>query len=331
MPAGPFPILFFAPADPIDAIFASGLFKRVHDEVDNASFTVVTSSASAPLFREAPKREATILRDRQGWGAFLSLWIQLRRRRWGLVLDAVGTRLTGLVSAKRRARRSPEEDPAPVHKVITAARLLKVEEDPPAPYLFTSEPTRARAIELLGEGGPLLAMAPGARWIGQVWPPERFARAAAQLMGEGGPLRDARLLIVGAPEDWKAAESLRRSITRDRWIDITGQADLLLVHACLAQARLYIGGACLFSHIAAAAGAPTIALFGPNDEAIERPWGDNVRVVRGPRSFKAIRAADPNLDQPVCHMLDLTVELVAEAAVQLLDATASKPGKRRHG
>lgn len=330
MPSGPFPILFFAPADPIEAVFASGVFKRVHDEVENASFTVVTSAASAPLFRDAPKREATILREGHGWSESMSLLLQLRRRRWGLVLDAAGTRLAGLVSAKRRARPKPDPEGAPVHEVTAIARLMKLEEDPPAPYLFVSDRVQARAQELIGDGGPVLAMAPGARWIGQAWPPERFARTAAHLMGEGGPLSSARLLIVGGQDDWKVAESLRRSITRDRWIDLTGQADLLLVHACLAQARLFIGGACLSTHLAAAAGCPTIALFGPNDETVERPWGDTVRVVRGPRSFKTIKASDPHLDQPVCHMLDLSVEQVADAAVQLLEQAAPKAGKRKH-
>ena len=329
MPSGPFPILFFAPSDPIDAVCASGLFKRLHDEVDNAAFTVVTSAASAPLFRDAPKREATIIRERGGPNP--TLLMQLRRRRWGLVLDAVGTRLTGLVSAKRRAKPKAGEELAPEHKVVGYARLLKIEEEPPAPYLFVAERTQERARELIGEGGPLLAMAPGTPWIGQAWPPERFARTAAQLMADSGPLEGARMLIVGSPEDSKATESLRRSAPRDRVIDLTGQSDLLLVYACLAKARLFIGGACLYSHLAATAGAPTIAVFGPNDEAVERPWGELVRVVRGPRSFQTIKGADPNLDQPVCHMLDLPVEQVAAAAVQLVEQTAPKPGKRRHG
>jgi ADP-heptose:LPS heptosyltransferase len=331
MPAGPFPILFFAPPDPIDAIFASGVFKRLHDEVENAAFTVVADAASAALFRDAPKREVTIQREGAGRRGGMGLWWRLRQRRWGLVLDAEGTKLAGLVSAKRRALPKPHEGPAP-HKVVAAARLLNLEEEPPAPFVFTSERIKERARELIGEGGPLLAMAPGAPWIGQAWPPERFARTAAHLMGENGPMSDARLLIVGGAEDWKPAESLRRSILRERWIDLTGQPDPLLVHACLAHARLFIGGATIFAHLAASAGAPTIALFGPNDEAIERPWGDNVRVVRGPRSFKTIKASDPNLDQPVCHMLDLPVEQAVEAAQQLLEETAPpKTGKRRHG
>jgi ADP-heptose:LPS heptosyltransferase len=329
MSTGPFPILFIAPSDPIDAMFASGVFKRLHDEIDNAAFTVVADPASAPLFRDAPKREVTILRQGRGLSQTMSLWMQLRRRRWGLVLDADGGKLAGWVPAKKRARPRPD-DGAPVHKVIAAARLLKLEEEPPAPFLFVSDKVEARAREILGEGGgPLLALSPGAPWIGRAWPPERFARTAAQLLGERSPLSQGRLLIVGAAEDWKAAESLRRSIVRERWIDLTGEKDPLLVHACLAKARLFIGGATLYAHMAASAGAPTIALFGPNDETIERPWGDQVRAIRGPRSFKALQASDPGLDQPVCHMLDLPVETVGAAALELLKQTA--PGKRKHG
>jgi ADP-heptose:LPS heptosyltransferase len=325
MPPGPFPILFFAPSDLEDAIMASGVFKRLHDEIDNASFTVVAGEAAAALYRDAPKREATIVDEGHG----LALWSRLRRRRWGLILDAAGRRLSGTLPAKRKMRASDLE-PQPGHKVVQAARLLKLGDDPPAPYIFTSDKTLARAAELLGDGGPLLALAPGAPWIGRAWPVERFVRLAAQLL-ETPELAGGRLLVVGDAEDRPRAETLRRTIVRDRWIDLTGERDPLVVHACLQRARLFVGGATPFSHLAAAAGAPALALFGPDDEAVSGPWGAKARVLRGPRSAQAIRALDPHLDQPVCHMLDLSVESAMAAAQELLDASAPSVDKRRHG
>jgi len=329
MASGPFPILFFAPADLQDAIMVSGVFARLHDEIDNASFTVVTGAAAAALFREAPKREATVLDEKPGLGARLALWSRLRRRRWGLIVDAAGHKLSGSLPARRKVR-AADLEPAPGHKVIQAARLLKLEEDPPPPFLFTSEKTQGRAEELLGEGGPLLALAPGGPWLGRTWPVERYARMAAQLL-ETPQLAGGRLLIVGAPEDRAAAEMLRRTISRERWIDLTSERDPLVVHACLQRARLFVGGAGACSHMAAAAGTPTLALFGPDDEAIYGPWGRCVRVLRGPRSAKAIQAIDPGLDQPVCHMLDLPVESAFEAAMELLDESLPGVDKRRHG
>ena len=331
MPSGPFPILFFAPSDPQDALFVSGVFKRLHDEIDNASFTVVTGPKAAALFRDAPKREATVIDEGPGLGRALDLWGKLRRRRWGLIVDTVGRQLSGNLPAKRRMR-AGELEPAGGHRVAQAARLLKLEGEgaPPAPFLFVSEKTRQRAEEILGEGGPLLALAPGAAWIGRTWPVERFARLAARLL-EDPALEGGRLLIVGEAEDRKAAETLRRTIPRERWIDLTDEKDPLVVHACLRRVRLFVGGAVAFTQMAAAAGAPTLALFGPDDEAATAPWGPHARVLRGPRSLQAIRTVDPSLDQPVCHMLDLPVESVLDAARQLLKDTAKDMENRRDG
>jgi hypothetical protein len=74
-------------------------------------------------------------------------------------------------------------------------------------------------------------------------------------------------------------------------------------------------------HLAAAAGVPTIGLFGPSDEDLYGPWGPHTMAVRGPRSFAQIKANDPQLNQPVCHMLDLKVETVVAAARALFAMT----------
>ena len=329
MASGPFPILFFAPPALEDAIFVTGVFKRLHDEIDNASFTVVTGPEAAGLFNEAPKREATVIDEGKGMAGAIALWSRLRHRRWGLIVDATGRKLSQNLPARRRVRLLDLE-PAAGHKVVQAARLLKLDGEPPAPFLFTSDKTQGRAEALLGKGGPLLALAPGASWVGRAWPVERYSRLAARLL-EHPELADGRLLIVGQAEDRAAAEALRRSIARDRWIDLTGERDPLVVLACLERARLFVGGAVASTHMAAMAGIPTLALFGPDDEASVGPWGPLTRVARGPRSAQTVRALDPNLDHPVCHMLDLSVESVLAAARRLLDDTTKPMETTRHG
>jgi len=56
--------------------------------------------------------------------------------------------------------------------------------------------------------------------------------------------------------------------------------DLYELACWLAQARLYIGNDSGVTHLAAAAGAPVLALFGPTEPAIWAPRGSNVRVGR---------------------------------------------------
>jgi ADP-heptose:LPS heptosyltransferase len=322
MTAKGFPILYISSNRIGDAVLASGLLKRLHDEIPEARFTIVAGPPSAPLYRDTPNLDQIIVMEKsKGKGHWFKLWTQVRGRRWGLILDRRGSSIARFLSAKKRAihRGSDRE---PVHKVIEAAKLLKLADEPPAPFLFTSPQTEAKAAALLGEGGPILAIGPAANWIGKTWPTERFALAAVQLMEKGAPFEHGRLLILGGPDDWRAAEPMRRSIPRERWIDLTGQADLITAYAALKRARLFIGNDSGLMHLAAAAGAPTLGLFGPSDDRLYGPWGENTMVVRGPRNFAQIQAIDPTLSQPVCHMLDLSVSKVVQAARALFEATA---------
>ena len=77
-------------------------------------------------------------------------------------------------------------------------------------------------------------------------------------------------------------------------------------------------------HMAAAAGAPTLGLFGPSDETLYGPWGAKGRAVRGPRQFAEFRAIDPTFSQAMCHMLDLAPAPVIAAARDLITATESE-------
>jgi hypothetical protein len=56
--------------------------------------------------------------------------------------------------------------------------------------------------------------------------------------------------------------------------------DLYELARWLARARLYIGNDSGITHLAAAAGTPVLALFGPTDPARWAPRGPNVRVLR---------------------------------------------------
>ena len=56
--------------------------------------------------------------------------------------------------------------------------------------------------------------------------------------------------------------------------------DIETVYAELAGARLYLGNDSGVTHLAAAMGIPTVALFGPSDDRQWRPLGPAVRILR---------------------------------------------------
>ena len=156
---------------------------RKHSTLDwfDKEFTVVAGPAVAPLFRDLPglEQEIPFAPEPSTWEWF-GLWKLVRRRRWGLVLDLQGSRLARFLSARRRAVRRPSNPASePVHKVIEAARVLKLEDEPAPPFLFVGPERQAQAEALLkptaDAAGPILALAPAADW------PERLHEILAEV------------------------------------------------------------------------------------------------------------------------------------------------------
>ncbi|WP_426009749.1 glycosyltransferase family 9 protein [Caulobacter sp. DWR2-3-1b2] len=318
-----FPILFITATRIGDAVLSSGLIRMLADQVPNARFTIVAGPLAAPLFAHVPGLDRVIVMEKsKGKGHWFKLWNQVRHKKWGLIVDLRGSGTALFLRRDKRAiwKKSPGE---PVHKVIDAARVLKLEGDPPPPHLYITPEVQALADQMLSPRagdptGPLLAVGPAANWVGKIWPIERFAQTAQQLLGPQGPLAGGRLLIMGGPGDSRMVEELRMASARGRYVDLTGKVDLLTAYAALKRADLFIGNDSGLMHIAAAAGIPTIGLFGPSDERRYAPWGVNTRAVRGPRSLDQFLAVDPDLSQAIRHMSDLPVATVVRAAKALM-------------
>jgi ADP-heptose:LPS heptosyltransferase len=327
MAAPRIPILFISQSRLGDAVLSSGLIKALADRTEGASFTIVASALTAPLFAQVPGLERILILEKRALGLH---WLGLLRdvgfRRWSLIVDLRGAAATALINHRRRA--AHRKPPIPLHKVVEAGRLIAGAQEPPAPYIFTNAAIEARAESLTAGEGPILAMAPNTNWVGKTWPAERFAKVARDLLGPDGPLAGGRLMVLGGPGDRRDAVPVLSAVPRERVIDLVGREDLLVLHAALKRARLFIGGDSGLMHMAAAAGAPTLGLFGPSDERLYAPWGPAARVVRGPRGFAVFKAIDPGLNQALCHMMDLKVDTVREAAAQLLADTADLQGPR---
>ena len=322
MAAKSFPVLFVAPEGVSEAVLASGLLKKLHDEAPNPRFTIVANRQVAPLYADMPKLERIIVTERRPSGRrWFGLMGPLRARRWALVVDMPSGVITGRLRPRGKALRRRDDEPA--HKLIEAARLMRLEDDPPSPYLFVSEATEARAAALTAGEAPILAIAPTAEWVGKAWPTERFAEVTRRLLSPTGLFAGGRLMLLGDKSDVHEVESVKSTAPRGQLIDLVGKGDLLTTFAALRRVRLFIGNDTGFSQLAAAAGAPTLALFGPSDDRIWRPWGEKVRVVRGARTLDELRRVDSTLSAQVRHMIDLSADSVMSAAETLLYETSS--------
>jgi heptosyltransferase-3 len=309
-----FPILYIAEADAEVAILSSGALASLVEAIPQAEFTVVGSAASAPLFADTPRLRRLIVLDKTGRWDWIALWNQVRDTKWGLVVDMRGTRFSERLRRQKRAVRGA--DLPGLHGVEQAARILQLD-DIPAPRLYFNEETQAAAEALIGDDpAPLLAVGPGADWIGKRWPAERFAKVAAALLADDGPLAGGRLMIVGEEADRDAAHTIRLAVQRNRVVELQGKLTRLQTAAALSRAALYVGNDSVWTHLAVAAGVPSVGVFGPSDDSLVGPW-QGVSI-RGERSLEEFKAIDPRLNQAIHHMLGLPADRVLRAAKGLL-------------
>jgi ADP-heptose:LPS heptosyltransferase len=119
----------------------------------------------------------------------------------------------------------------------------------------------------------VIAVHPGAGSPAKRWP----AQCWAELLREA--TQGAQAAIVCGPADLEAASELGARIAAP----LLRELPLLELSAALACARALLGHDSGVSHLAAALGVPTLALFGPTDPCQWAPRGPHAAWVRAPR------------------------------------------------
>jgi N-acetylglucosaminyldiphosphoundecaprenol N-acetyl-beta-D-mannosaminyltransferase len=99
------------------------------------------------------------------------------------------------------------------------------------------------------------------------WSAEHFAAVAMQLHRDG-----ARVVLVGSMGDDTPQVRALLAAAHIPTHDLSGRTTLGQLAAALARCRLFIGAESGVMHIAAAAGVPLVALFGPGNPAAWGPW-----------------------------------------------------------
>jgi heptosyltransferase-3 len=107
------------------------------------------------------------------------------------------------------------------------------------------------------------------------WPPERFARVVDEIQG---PAR-LRAVLVGGAAERAAADRVRAAVAAEP-VDLVEKLSFGALLALLQQCRLYVGNDTGPMHLAAAAGAPVVALFGLQSPELWGPVGAGHVVVR---------------------------------------------------
>jgi len=212
----------------------------------------------------------------------------------------------------------PDRKPHTVEHRLTQFYFTGLPCGPIPPAQVFPQPGAVATIEQklaargIGKAQPYVVMHPGAKYFTKRWAAENYADTARWLEQSYGL---ASVVTLG-PGDAEIAPAVRRKMRAPAVVlDSLSLGELI---ALIAGARLFLGNDAGPAHLAAAAGRPSIVIFGSSDSVTWRPWQVPHRVVqndfpcnpcRGDRCYA--------FDEPRC-ILSVSLEQVRDACRALL-------------
>ncbi len=121
---------------------------------------------------------------------------------------------------------------------------------------------------------PIVILNPGAYYgPAKRWPPEYYARLSDRLQTK------AQVVVTGSAAEKPLAEEIRDSMSQPPVV-ITGETDIRSLAGILSLADLCISNDSGPMHLANAVKTPVVALFGPTDPEVTRPFQPPSRFIQ---------------------------------------------------
>ncbi len=217
--------------------------------------------------------------------SFSSAWLIWRAgipERIGYARDGRGLMLTRRIAVPR-AREIPKQESCYYLELLRRAGWLESLPDVREIRLQVSAQAKCAAEEKLQAEGasaqrPRIAMAPGAAYgSAKCWLPERFAQVADRLIEEFR----ASVILFGTSSEREIISRIAEGMKQPP-INLAGRTAITELPALLGACQLFIGNDSGAMHVAAAAGVPVVAIFGPTDPEGTAPVTARRTLVREP-------------------------------------------------
>jgi len=274
-----------------DVLLATPLIRSLKRAWPDTALDILVFDGTQQAIAANPDvRRIVTIAERPGWGRHLALLFRLWRHydlalslapgdRPSLYAFVAGRRRAGLLIDTRKEQwkqrlfdRWVPFDNLNTHTVRMNLALATALGIPPCPEVVVSwhDADEQQVNELLGAGNPqpIAVLHAYPKFNYKMWHRQGWLDIAQWLATRG-----FRIVLSGSKD--AAERAYIADIARDMPPDIIIAAGRLSLGASarlVSRARVYIGSDTALTHVAAALGVPTIALFGPSNPVKWGPW-----------------------------------------------------------
>lgn len=336
-------ILIIKPSSFGDIIQALPVAARLKDAWPHLTVSWLVNTRYRRLLEQNPCVHKALIFDRHAWNSvtdlpravcgLAGLLRLLRREHFDAVLDLQGLLRSGIFTgvtgaplrigfagAREGARHfytryveAPRESMHAVQRYLRTVDALGCPETAVRFPLGIGPEEHAWAEYALSpceemNNGPLIGLAPAARWETKRWPAERFAALGDTLSDAG-----ARVVVIGGVKG-EGVDVLDRM--KRKALPVLAIGDPLRLAALLNKLDLLICNDSGPMHCAAAVGTRVTALFGPTSPRRTGPHGTGHLVIRAPVDCRP--CFKRRCDRPVSCMESISVEQVRQQLFELM-------------
>lgn len=293
-----------------DMMLATPALRAIRATYPRATIGIVTSTLNRGVLANSPFVDRVFTYDKRRPGSHLAMLRALRRERFDLaiVLHTVSfsftTLMLGVLSGARIriGSTSPRIGdaltgtylnitlPLPAPEALATMneaehnlfplRYVGITTDDLAPLIVPGEASErwadAFARECWSDGTVKLAVHPGAGKTGNIWRPEYFAAVVNALSAE----RATSMAVIQGPADASTVRAFTVACRLPGAV-VVGRS-ITDVAALVKRADLVLCNDTGVMHVACAAGARVLGVFGPTDPVRWAPRSAGLRVVRAP-------------------------------------------------
>ncbi|MSR77865.1 MAG: glycosyltransferase family 9 protein [Candidatus Omnitrophica bacterium] len=302
-----------------DVIVTTPVMAALKSQFPEARLTVVCGPRTVSILKGSRMIDELVVYDKHArLSEKLKFIIQLRRKKYDLVVDLRHTAIPYLVSAKQKSPIFRGGKVLPLHeKHLVILKAMKLSTEIRQRFDFFTPEEEASVLAKIQKRGiradaSWIVIAPFAASELKTWTFSGFKALVTQLLESFS----GEILLVGGEREKSMMGSLAQ-IHPQRVINLAGETSLRELSALVNRAALLVANDSSVVHLGFEMNRPTVAIFGPTDPALSGRKGPRFRVAQHTAPCVPCEQAHCRLDRRVC-LDDLAPETIFQACQELL-------------
>ena len=283
-----------------DTILSTGIIKHFFEKYPNSKFTFVVGPSAAQIYKNFPNLEKIIKIKKKRYNFhWFKIWNECYAIKWNIIIDFRSSLISYfLFNKKKFIFRTSNKG----HKIDQLKNFFKTDEIP-YPIIYNNKDEINISEKKLDKYKKYIVICPGGNWIPKIWPLHNYIKLINMLNKN---FKDLVFIIVGSKKEENTYLNRISDQLKDLLIiNLMGES-ITTTAAYMKKSNLFIGNDSGLMHLSVASKIATIGLFGPTNEKIYAPFGNNCYTLRTKDSYEEFK--DNYIDRNRSYMISITTE-----------------------